>query len=170
MGKSLAFEAVGIVVITLLGSALHFAYAWSGQTGWVAIFAAVNESVWEHLKLAFWPAVLWSLLGALAIRRRVRNFWAGRAVAITLPPMLIAAGYYGYTAVLGHHLLAADLALFTLSILAGQLAALAVYQFPDMGRRAARLALVVIVMGCLAFASLSFFPPDLALFDDPSAS
>jgi hypothetical protein len=170
MRRSIAFEAVGVVVITLLGSALHFAYAWSGQTAWVAIFAAINESVWEHLKLAFWPAMFWSLLGALAIRRDVRNFWAGRAIAITLPPVLIAAGYYGYTAVLGHHLLAADLVLFTLSILAGQLAALGVYQFPDMGRGAARLAFVVIAAGCLAFASLSFFPPDLMLFEDPAAS
>lgn len=170
MRKTIAFEAAGVVVITLLGSALHFAYAWSGQTGWVAIFAAINESVWEHLKLAFWPAVLWSLLGALAIRRDVRNFWVGRTVAVTLPPLLIAVGYYGYTALLGRHLLAADLALFALAIFAGQMSALAVYRMPDMGRGVARLALLVIALACLAFASLSFFPPDLALFDDPSVS
>jgi len=170
MRRTLAFEAVGVVVITLLGSALHFAYAWSGQTGWVAIFAAINESVWEHLKLAFWPAVLWSLVGALMISRGVYNFWIGRAVAVMLPPFLIAAGYYSYTALLSRHLLAADLVLFGLSILAGQLAALAVYKLPDMGRGPTRLALLVIVVGCLAFGSLTFFPPDLTLFDDPTAS
>jgi hypothetical protein len=170
MRRIVAFEAVGVMVITLLGSALHFAYAWSGQSGWVAIFAAINESVWEHLKLAFWPAVLWSLVGALAIRGHVRNFWLGRVVAVTLPTVLIAGGYYGYTALLGHHLLLADLVLFGLSILVGQLAALTVYQLPNLGRGPARLALVVIAVGCLAFGSLSFFPPDLALFEDPAAS
>lgn len=170
MRRIVAFEAVGVMVITLLGSALHFAYAWSGQSGWVAIFAAINESVWEHLKLAFWPAVLWSLVGALTIRPDVHNFWAGRAIAVTLPPVLITGGYYGYTTLLGHHLLLADLVLFGLSILVGQLAALTVYKLPDMGRGPTTLALVIIAVECLAFGSLSFFPPDLALFTDPSAS
>jgi hypothetical protein len=170
MRTIVAFEAVGIVVIALLGSALHFAYAWSGQSGWVAIFAAINESVWEHLKLAFWPAVLWSLVGALTIRGAVQNFWIGRAVAVTAPPVLIAGGFYGYTALIGRHLLAADLVLFGLSILAGQLAALAVYQLPNLGGVATRLAIVFIAVGCVAFGSLSFVPPDLALFDDPAAS
>jgi hypothetical protein len=52
----LLFELVGIVFIIFLGSALHFTFEWSGNQPAVGIFSAVNESVWEHLKLAFWPA------------------------------------------------------------------------------------------------------------------
>ncbi len=40
------------LVITILGSVLHFTYEWTGQNKFVAYFAAVNESTWEHIKLA----------------------------------------------------------------------------------------------------------------------
>jgi hypothetical protein len=52
------------VPIVLAGSALHFAFDWSGHWLPLALIAAVNESVWEPMKLAFWPAVTWAVLVA----------------------------------------------------------------------------------------------------------
>jgi len=54
MGRSvLRWEIVGIVVISVLGSLLHFSFEWVG--GWkpLGVISAVNESVWEHLNIAF---------------------------------------------------------------------------------------------------------------------
>jgi hypothetical protein len=53
-------ELIGIAVIAGLGSLLHFAFEWSGELRPVAIFAAVNESVFEHLKLTYWPALFYT--------------------------------------------------------------------------------------------------------------
>ncbi len=47
------YELIGVVFIIFLGSALHFTFALSGNQPIVGAFSAVNESVWEHLKLAF---------------------------------------------------------------------------------------------------------------------
>lgn len=49
----LKWEMLGIAFISLLGAFLHFAFELSGQAKVVGAFAAVNESVWEHLKIAF---------------------------------------------------------------------------------------------------------------------
>lgn len=51
-GKIWSLELVGIPFIVILGSLLHFAFAWSGYWIPVALVAAVNESAWEQLKLA----------------------------------------------------------------------------------------------------------------------
>jgi glycerol uptake facilitator-like aquaporin len=51
--KVLIYEIVGTLFIIFLGSALHFTYELSGKLAIVGAFSAVNESVWEHLKLAF---------------------------------------------------------------------------------------------------------------------
>ena len=58
----LRWEITGAIFIIVIGLALHFVFSWTG--GWrpVAVVAAVNESIWEHLKLAFWPGLLWALL------------------------------------------------------------------------------------------------------------
>jgi len=58
----LSREMAGAAFVILVGSALHFVFDWTG--GWrpAALFAAVNESIWEHLKLAFWPGLAWALV------------------------------------------------------------------------------------------------------------
>ena len=60
--KIFSWEIAGSVIISLSGSLLHFAFDVLGTWPPVALFAAVNESVWEHLKLAFWPSLTYALI------------------------------------------------------------------------------------------------------------
>ena len=57
MKNSTKWLIIGSIFIGLIGPVLHFAFE---LTNWIpiAIFAPVNESPWEHLKLTFWPAML----------------------------------------------------------------------------------------------------------------
>jgi len=50
-------SAIGTVA---LGSLFHFTYEWSGNSPAVAWFSATNESVWEHLKLLYFPSLLFT--------------------------------------------------------------------------------------------------------------
>jgi len=59
----LLWESAGIILIVVLGSVLHFAFEWSRRWTPVAMIAAVNESVWEYLKLGFWLALAYAILG-----------------------------------------------------------------------------------------------------------
>jgi hypothetical protein len=46
----------------LLGALFHNMYEWSGNNTIVGLFFPVNESVWEHLKLVFYPVlILWAV-------------------------------------------------------------------------------------------------------------
>ena len=167
MRIALSFSALGTLFIFLTGSLLHFFYGWSDERWWVGIFSAMNESVWEHLKLAFWPAVAWSLIGLATVRRQFPNYWLGQLIAVSLPPLIIAFGFYGYTAALGGHTLSADLILFFCAIGAGQFAGLVVSQSRPKGKVASLFAVVMIVSLCLIFASLSSISIDMALFREP---
>ncbi len=57
-----------IIPLGIFGSLLHFLFDWSKHNRFVMLFAAVNESYWEHIKIAVWPvfflqAVLFALGG-----------------------------------------------------------------------------------------------------------
>jgi hypothetical protein len=65
---------LGMVFIALLGTALHFTYDLSRGNILVAGFSAVNESVWEHLKLVFWPAVVLALIEIAYLRKIPTSF------------------------------------------------------------------------------------------------
>lgn len=60
--KIFSWEVVGAILISFAGSLLHFVFELFN--GWppLALTAAVNESTWEHLKLAFWPALVYALI------------------------------------------------------------------------------------------------------------
>jgi hypothetical protein len=87
--KLLAWELAGALFIIILGSMLHFTFKWSGNNQLVAIFSADNESVWEHLKLVFWPTLLWGLIEFLSLRGKANNFVFAKTAEVYLMIALI---------------------------------------------------------------------------------
>ena len=63
------FLIIGAVFTIITGTLLHFVYEWSGESLLVGIFSPINESVWEHLKLLFFPMSVWILLGILFLEK-----------------------------------------------------------------------------------------------------
>lgn len=61
-GNLKKWELAEAVFVSVSGTLLHFVYEWSGNNRVVGIFAPVNESVFEHLKLVFFPVLLFTLL------------------------------------------------------------------------------------------------------------
>ena len=47
------YEVIGAVIVCILAPVFHFLFEWSGGNPFVGIFAAVNESVWEHTKIVY---------------------------------------------------------------------------------------------------------------------
>ena len=53
---------IGIIIISLVGTLSHFLYDLTNHNKLIGIFAAVNESTWEHIKIALTPTLLWGLV------------------------------------------------------------------------------------------------------------
>jgi hypothetical protein len=119
--RILLWELAGIIFIVVLGSLLHFAFEWSGHWTPIAPIAAVNESVWEHLKLGFWPALAYAVLEYTRFGKSANNFFFAKTLGIYLIPVSIVALYYSYTAILGHGLLIVDIVIFVEAVIVGQL-------------------------------------------------
>lgn len=72
--RVLFFELAGICFIIIFGSILHFTFEWAGHNPIVGVFSAVNESVWEHLKLGFWPAIVFARIEFKYLKKSTNNF------------------------------------------------------------------------------------------------
>ena len=59
-----------VLVCLVLGTLLHFTYEWSGEDKIVAIYSAVNESTWEHLKLVFYPMTIMAIIGTFVMNKQ----------------------------------------------------------------------------------------------------
>ena len=86
-----------VLVCFILGTLLHFTYKWSGEDKIVAVYSAVNESTWEHLKLVFYPMTIMAIIGTFVIKKQKTNYWAGQAIGILTAMVFITVFFYTYT-------------------------------------------------------------------------
>ncbi len=99
----LALEILGFFVISGGSGLLHFLFEWSSYATPVALIAAVNESLWEHLKIAFWPALFWAGVERLWLGARYPGFLCAKALSFLVVPALTLGGYALYIAATGSH-------------------------------------------------------------------
>lgn len=161
------YELFGMIFIITLGSILHFTFEFSGYQPVVGAFSAVNESVWEHLKLGFWPALLYAAIEYRYVRKSTNNFLFAKAVGIYTIPITIAVLFYSYTAILGGDLLVIDILTFILAVIIGQLASYKLLVYRKLQGNLNQLSLVALALLGLAFALFTFHPPHLPIFRDP---
>jgi hypothetical protein len=162
----LKWELSGIAIIFLFGSVLHFVFDWVGGWSPAALIAAVNESVWEHLKLAFWPGLIFALLEFFFLKAKTKNFWVAKTCGLFMMPAIIVAVFYGYTALVGRHILWLDIALFGIAVVAGQVLSFALMIRQPFGPKTRIAVGVVLALMIAAFSLFSYFPPRCPLFRD----
>jgi len=162
----LRWELTGIPFIVALGSALHFAFAWSGYWPPIAIFAAVNESIWEHLKLAFWPGLLWAAIERRNLDLAPSEFWAAKGLALLVAPISIVVIFTTYTGILGKNILYLDIGTFIVAVLLGQVVSKWLMTVGPKSPSFRRTGHLLLGLQLVAFSTLTFYPPRLDLFMD----
>jgi hypothetical protein len=162
----LRWELAGIAVIFFSGSALHFAFDWCGRAAIVAPFVPVNESVWEHLKMAFWPAVVYAATEYFAFGGDAAGFLAAKSAGVLLMPLCIVLLFYGYTALLGHHVLWLDILIFLVAVSAGQVGSYFLLAAERLDGGFGRLGLAAVALLGASFVAFTFRPPRLPIFRD----
>ena len=148
----------------LAGSALHFLYAlWPNPL--TAVFAPVNESVWEHLKLLYWP-----FLAATFVLTKGeadgRKSWCALLAGLLSAPALLLGAYYTLSSGFALHGLPLELALYALAMAGGFLLA---RHLQAAALPAWLCGVLVIASGVFgaALALFSFAPPQLPIFLPP---
>jgi len=160
------YELMGIVFIIFLGSALHFTFALSGNQPIVGAFSAVNESVWEHLKMVFWPALFFTVIEYPLLRKVANNFFTAKTIGAYLMVTIIPLVFYVYTALSGKSIFVIDLSSFVVAVIIGQLLGYKLLTYRQLPRNLNKIAVAAIILLALAFIVLTYYPPQLQIFKD----
>lgn len=162
----LVWEIAGFVFINVVGALLHFVFVWFGRWRPLALIAAANESTWEHLKIAFWPASCFGLIEYHYLKKKTNNFLLAKTLSLYTMPLLIILLFYGYLWIIGHDVFLLDILIFIVAIGVGQLVS---YKLLTSRSSAGfnNLASILLLILILAFVLFTFFPPRVVLFKDP---
>ena len=168
MGNKISkWQFWGFVFTSALGTALHFLYDLTGGSPIAALISATNESVWEHLKLIFFPMVIYAIIEYKYWGREVESFWNIKSRGIASALILIPVIYYTILGVFGSSPDIVNILIFYI------VAAISYIYENRLFNNASRFLLpkwAVIAILCamaLMFFVFSFLPPDLAIFKEP---
>ena len=156
----------GFAVTSLGGTLLHFLYDWLGQAAWIAPFSGVNESTWEHMKLLFWPMLIYALVQSLFFRDR-EDFWCVKLRGILLGLILIPVIFYTYNGVIGRSPDWINIAIFFISAAIAYIYETRLFSEENRPCRSPKAALAVLAVIALLFVVFTFKTPEPGIFRDP---
>ena len=163
------YTIIGILFVSVTGTLSHFLYDWSGHHPIVGLFTPVNESVWEHMKLLFFPMLLYAAIMIGKWKRHYPPIVSALFFGILTGTLLIPLFYYAYTSVLGKNYLILDIGIFILSILISFWLS---YKL-TLSKKLESYTFVLCAAVCILLTCFLVFtrhPPNDAVFQNPAVS
>ena len=160
------WQLVGFGVSALGGTLLHFLYDWLGEAKWIAPFSGVNESTWEHMKLLFWPMLLYAVAESFFFTDR-EDFWCVKLRGTLLGLGLIPLLFYTYNGVVGRSPDWLNIAIFFVSAALAYLYETRLYKKGTVTCKHPKAAVALLGGIALLFVVFTFLTPMLGIFRDP---
>ena len=110
---------ISFIIIYLVMTKCHFLYNWTNHNKFIGLFAAVNESTWEHIKIALTPTLLWGLIDGFLYGANT-NYFLAKSLSLLIMIIVIPILFYLYSYLLKKHILIIDILIFYIAIFLGQ--------------------------------------------------
>ena len=160
------FLWLSVVIIFALGTLAHFLYDLSHENKILGLFTAVNESTWEHIKIAITPTLIWSLTDGYFYGGNP-NYFTAKLTSLTILAFFIPFVFYSYTRISKKPLLPVDILTFLAAIVLAQLTFFAIINLPPFPFISSYLSAIGTFIFLGAYMTLTLMPLKEAIFKDP---
>lgn len=169
MSRTKLYFIGGILFTAILGTLSHFFYDWTGRGALIGLVSPVNESTWEHMKLVFFPLLLWTLLASPGLSGEYPAISGALLLGNILGTLSIPVLFYTYTGILGRDVFPLDIAVFLAAVLISFRFA---WKKKDSRGILQYQALIWIFTGIFVvlFFVFTFYPSGIGLFQDQSST
>ncbi len=144
---------------------MHFVYSDILKNVFTALIAPINESVWEHMKLAYIPLFLFSIIEYTILKyKNLSKFLFVKAVEIYIIMTTIVVSFYGYTWILGKNILVFDILTYILAVIVGQIFSYKILKNNISNKNYLWAGILLTVALILLFSFFTFWPPNISMF------
>ena len=157
---------IGMILIAIVGTLLHFTYEFSHHNKFVAIFSAVNESTWEHIKICMTPTILWSLYDGYVYGMN-SNYLIGKSLCLLTIILLIPILFYTYTLFTKKSILFIDVICFYITVICSQMVFNYFINIKELPFIYTYLSCILLFIEVGAYMFLTYRPLKNFIFKDP---
>ena len=160
-------EIWGVLFTFISGTLLHFCYELSNRAVWSILIAAINESVWEHIKIFILPYLFWAIIEICYLRTPMKKTIVAKTIGIYIFSAITILFYYTYSGILGHSISLLDIvSVFIWIILAHYISYKLVLSNLELDKFFTISAFLLTILLAM-YLTFSVNPPKLDLFKDP---
>lgn len=157
---------LSIIIISILGTFFHFLYDISKHNKVVGLFAAVNESTWEHIKIALTPTILWSIYDGY-IYGRNPNYFTAKLSSLLILITFIPTIFYLYKYFTNKPIIIVDILIFYIAIILSQFSFYSIIKLQTLGFTINYLSCISIFIVFGFYMVLTLLPIKSFIFKDP---
>ena len=156
----------GIIIVSILGTLCHFVYEWTNNNPIIGLFTPVNESTWEHMKLIFFPMIIYSVFINKKLSKIYPCIYSASAFSILFGTFLIPVLFYTYSGILGYNIAIIDILTFYISVIAAFCIYYRLAQSCKAQKYSSILNFLLFLIG-VAFLFFTIYPPNIGIFISP---
>ena len=157
----------GFCLTSLFGTLLHFLYDWTNKNPLVAPFSAINESTWEHMKLLFFPLLIFALIESRFFKEH-KNFWCIKLIGTLSGLILIPVLFYTYNGSIGKSPDWLNITIFFVSAAVTFWLETKLFKRNSLRCKKGIICFFILCTIGLLFIIFTFSPPNLLIFKDPT--
>jgi len=161
------WEFYGFLFVAALGTLGHFLFDISGGNNLVGKFFPVNESTWEHLKLLFFPYVVFSIIEWFNIGKSYKSFATAKLWGVLAGMLFIVVSFYAYSGVLGKTVDFINILIFFIASALAFFVSYKLLKNVNFNVSLKALPVGIIVLVAVLFVIFTTNPPEINLFKDP---
>lgn len=165
--KSIIWQISSFIFTGIFGVLMHFLFDLSNQSIFIAPFSSVNESIWEHTKLLFFPMLIFSLIQYSYIGKTHKNFWCIKLISVALGITLIPVLYYTINGIFGKTCDWINIAIFFIAVAFCCFLETRLYIKNMFSCNNPNVAFTILILISIIFVLFTFFTPQIPLFQDP---
>lgn len=158
-------KIINVVFLFLLSFLWHFVYDWFPNNIF-ALFFPVNESIWEHMKIIYYCLFMGSILEFVLCKKnniKINNFYIEamvKSILVVIFYLIIFVPFYLW---LGESMLI-SISLMLITYIFMEYIGYKILTGEEMNINI--LPVIIIVLGCIMFVILTFYPLHNFLFFD----
>lgn len=164
--KTFILQFAGFIFTSVAGVLLHFLYDWTGGSIFAAIISGVNESIWEHIKLLFFPLFIFAFAEKHFLKEQ-EGFWCVKLYGTLTGTALIPVIYYTFNGAFGKSPDWLNIAIFFIAAAAVYIAEYFMFKNGKVRCLSQNIAFMSLCIIGAVFIIFTFFTPHLPIFQDP---
>ncbi len=167
MQRNLGFwQFMGFLAVSIGGVILHFLYDWTNGSLLIAPFSGVNESTWEHMKLLYFPLLIFALIEYPILHKR-KDFWCVKLIGTALGLIAIPILFYLYNGAFGKSPDWLNICIFFISAAITFIFEFLLFKNKKIACQKPYFAFLILLFIGGLFIAFTFSPPEIPMFRDP---